>query len=306
MRTHSTPPISKKKYSLKVTFDIALVLSVFIYAYFASSYFNFSDQYVDWAKKYEDSLDIDELPIALLASSIALLWFAQRRIFETNQLINNNHALLKRVLEVQEEERKRIAQDLHDDMGQYLNAVKVQATSLLFEQSGTEFHANIVQRIVETTDHAYQSARNLMYALRPVALDELGLAAALEHLVQSWQTNANTAPMSEQKMYSIEIIGEIDQLGELVNIATFRIVQEALTNIAKHAKAKHIHIQVQKQAHQLQVKIIDDGVGFNPKQKSTGYGLLGMIERAEALNGSLEISSGKHNGTTVLLTLPQL
>lgn len=306
MRSHTTPSISKKKYSLKVAFDIALVLSVFIYAYFASSYFNFSDQYFDWAKKYEDSLDIDELPIALLASSIALLWFAQRRIFETNQLINNNHALLKRVLEVQEEERKRIAQDLHDDMGQYLNAVKVQATSLLFEQSGTESHANIVQRIVEITDHAYQSARNLMYALRPVALDELGLAAALEHLVQSWQTNANTAPMSEQKMFSIEIIGEIDQLGELVNIAIFRIVQEALTNIAKHAKAKHVHIQVQKHAHQLQVKIIDDGIGFNPKQKSTGYGLLGMIERAEALNGSLEISSGKHNGTTVLLTLPLL
>ena len=306
MYNKSTTPITKKKYSFRVAFDIALVLSVFVYAYFASSYFNFSDQYFDWAKKYEESLDIDELPMALLASCLALLWFAMRRIRETNLLINNNHALLKRVLEVQEEERKRIAQDLHDDMGQYLNAVKVQATSMLFEKYGTESHASIVQRIVETTEHAYQSARNLMYALRPVALDELGLAAALEHLVQSWQTTSNATPISEQKIFKIEILGEIDHLGEAVNISIFRIVQEALTNIAKHANAKKIHIQVQAQADKLLLRIVDDGVGFNTKQKSAGYGLLGMVERAEALNGTLEISSGKHNGTKILLTIPLL
>lgn len=298
--------ITKKRYSLRVALDIALVLSIFVYAYFASSYFNFSDQYFDWARKYEESLDIDELPIALLASSLALLWFAKRRIHETTLLINNNHALLKRVLEVQEEERKRIAQDLHDDMGQYLNAVKVQATSMLFEKSVTESHANIVQRIVETTDHAYQSARNLMYALRPVALDELGLAAALEHLVQSWQATSNAAPTSEQKIFSIEILGDIDHLGEAMNISIFRIVQEALTNIAKHANAKNVHIQVQTEPNRLLLRVVDDGVGFNTKKKSTGYGLLGMVERAEALNGTLEVSSNKHTGTTILLTIPLL
>jgi signal transduction histidine kinase len=302
MRKPTTIP-SKKKYSLKVAFDIALVLSVFAYAYFASSYFNFSDQYFDWAQKYEDSLDIDELPIALLASTIALLWFAKRRIHETNTLINNNHALLKRVIEIQEEERKRIAQDLHDDMGQYLNAVKVQATSLLLEKAGSDSHSIIVQRIVETTDHAYQSARNLMYALRPVALDELGLSAALEHLVQSWQTSINNGSISEKTVYKINFLGEINQLGETMNIAIFRIVQEALTNIAKHAKAKNVLIVMQNHSHQLELRIIDDGIGFNTKQKSKGYGLLGMIERAESLNGKLNVLSSK-NGTTILLTLP--
>lgn len=304
MHRKSTTYFTKKKYSFRVALDIALVLSIFVYTYFASSYFNFSDQYIDWAKKYEDSLDIDELPVALLASSLALLWFATRRIHETTLLISNNHALLKRVLEIQEEERKRIAQDLHDDMGQYLNAVKVQATSLLSESPGSESHKNMVHRIVDTADHAYQSARNLMHDLRPVALDELGLAAALENLVESWQMNANANQRSEKTNYEINITNNIDAFYEARNIAIFRILQEALTNISKHAQAKNIHILATKNTDTFEMNIIDDGIGFNTKQKSNGYGLLGMAERAEAQGGRLEIESNVNAGTKLKLTLP--
>lgn len=270
---------------------------IFFAVHTISSHYNFIDDYYSWARQYEQGVDIDELPSALIAGLLGLLWFAKRRINESRQLIKKNQSLLQRILEVQEVQRKSIARDLHDDLGQYLSAIKAQAVSLLAENSQPDTQ-QIAQRIIASADHAYAATNNLIRTLRPVGLDELGLSAALEHLVDSWQpslfadsiTGAEQAAFSATR-YQLNISGDIDGYSEKINIALFRVVQESLSNSAKHAQAQLMSIHVAAATGQVMLTIIDNGVGFDLNHPATGYGLLGMAERVEALGGSFEINS---------------
>jgi signal transduction histidine kinase len=288
------------QYWRKLIFDFVLVLLIFFVTYFISSYFNVSDHFFLWASNYEETLDIDELPIGLLASLGTLLWLSERRIYESNILMKQNHALLQRVLEVQETERKRIAQDLHDDLGQYLNAIKAQATSLLLDSASSVDTRMTAQRIAETADYSYQAARKMMHSLRPVALDELGLAAALEYLVESWSSVQGVS--DKLTKYQIKIHDNIDQFTEHINIGIFRIVQESLTNIAKHANASFVDISIVCFDNSLKLSIQDDGVGFDMSKPKKGYGLMGIAERAEALGGTLTINSSSE-GTVLIVSI---
>lgn len=294
-----------KHYLSKFLLDFAAVIITFVFTFSLSSFFNFSDQFFVWASQYEHSLDIDELPLALLACLFVLLWFLQQRNYELTQLMKQNHGLLQRILAVQEDERKRLAMDLHDDLGQYLNAIKVQATSLLTTHSTHEEFTKTASLIVSTADHAYQAARHMIHTLRPVALDELGLAAALEHLVNTWrQTNEYSQNTPSRTQYNLYIKGDIDHLNEPMNIAIFRIAQEALTNIAKYAQADQAKINITKTSEKITLDITDDGLGFDPNNNQKGYGLLGMQERAEAFNGEMKIASTLYEGTTVSIFFP--
>jgi len=300
MLKQSPYQMHKNHYVRKIVFDSLFVLSIFIFAYTISSYFSFSDQYFAWANAYEDSLDIDELPIALITSFASLLWLSHRRIHESSMLQAQNHALLQRVLEVQEDERKRIARDLHDDLGQYLIAVKAQASSLIADKNVSQETFNMAERIMFTADHAYHAARHMMHSLRPVALDTLGLSAALEHLVETWNNvQKNSIQVASTTQYSLCLVNNIDEFSEHINIAIFRIVQEALTNIAKHANAKHASIHVQYKNNTFILNIVDDGVGFEMNKKTNGYGLLGILERCEALGGELLVKSDIRIGTKI-------
>lgn len=295
---------TQKMYWRSIVLDSVWIPIAFLSAYAISSYFNFSEHYYSWARQYEQSIDIDELLPALLASLLTLLWFAKRRINESRILIKKNHALLQRVLEVQEGERKRIARDLHDDLGQYLSAIKAQAAGLLVDAGSSVDTQLTAKSITSSADHAYQTTHNLIRTLRPVALDDLGLSAALEHLLDTWRqistdTMQNVAKLdktSRPTNYQLHIHGDIDSYHETVNITVFRIVQEALTNIAKHARAQAVLIDIESKANSfnewyLTIAITDDGVGFDMSKRNAGYGLLGIAERVEALAGSLEISS---------------
>lgn len=295
---------TQKVYWRSLLIDSVWVPIAFISAYAISSYFNFSDNYYIWARQYEQGIDIDELLPALLASLVALLWFAKRRITESKIFIQKNHALLQRILEVQEDERKRIARDLHDDLGQYLSAIKAQAAGLLVDASNYADVQLTAISITSSADHAYQTTHNLIRTLRPVALDELGLSAALEHLLDIWRSISTEAMQSVSRKsitkpdktsppsnYQLHIHGNIDSYNETINITVFRIVQEALTNIAKHADAKVVDIEIENKANCLSIAITDDGMGFDITKKNSGYGLLGIAERVEALAGSMTISS---------------
>ena len=290
---------TQKMHSRSIALDSVWVPIAFLSAYAISSHFNFSDNYYIWARQYEQGLDIDELLPALLASLVALLWFAKRRINESKILIKKNHALLQRILEVQEDERKRIARDLHDDLGQYLSAIKAQAAGLLVDASSSVDVQLTAKSITLSADHAYHTTHNLIRTLRPVALDDLGLSAALEHLLDTWrsistetmQSVARLDKTSQPTNYQLHIHGDIDSYHEAVNITVFRIVQEALTNIAKHARAQAVLIDIESKANYLTIAITDDGVGFDVSKKNSGYGLLGIAERVEALAGCMEINS---------------
>jgi signal transduction histidine kinase len=290
---------TQKMHSRSIALDSVWVPIAFLSAYAISSHFNFSDNYYIWARQYEQGLDIDELLPALLASLVALLWFAKRRINESKILIKKNHALLQRILEVQEDERKRIARDLHDDLGQYLSAIKAQSNSLLIDASSSADVQLTAKSITSSADHAYDATRNMIHSLRPVALDDLGLSAALEHLLDTWRSISTETMQSVARLdknsrptnYQLHIHGDIDSYHETVNITVFRIVQEALTNIAKHARAQAVLIDIESKANYLTIAITDDGVGFDISKQNSGYGLLGIAERVEALAGNMEISS---------------
>lgn len=294
-QAHQTKHINaQNRYWRGIALDLAYVPAAFVCTYALSSYFNFSEHYYVWARQYENNLDIDELLPAVLASLLALLWFAKRLIDASKLLIQKNHALLQRILEVQEDERKRIARDLHDDLGQYLSAIKAQAASLLVDTNSSAEAQLTAKSIISSANHAYHATHNLICALRPVALDDLGLSAALENFIDTWrQINSLTLQndTSCQVNYQLHIHGDIDRYNETTNIAIFRIVQEALTNIAKHACAQTVLVTIESRAQYLTITITDDGIGFDTYKQTTGYGLLGMAERVEALAGSIKINS---------------
>lgn len=295
---------NSKQHWKQVLSDFGLVTIALCVAFAISSYFNVSDRFYQWAMQYEESWDIDELPLVLLVYFAGLLWFANRRMNESRRLIKQNHALLQRILTVQETERKRLAQDLHDELGQYLNAIKVQATSLLGESKISAETAKTSHLIVKTAEHGYQSARHMMQSLRPVALDECGLSAAIEHLVETWRHTQRQSPKHLQSCYSLAIRENIDQFDETLNIAVFRIIQEALNNIAKHANANLVDVALNIHKDHLMIQCQDNGIGFNTESTSPGYGLIGIRERTEALHGQLTITSAPNEGTTILVLIP--
>ena len=211
-------------------------------------------------------------------------------------MIKRNQSLLNRVIQVQEEERKRIAHDLHDDLGQYINAIKTQA-AILSAHETIEVQV-LSTKIMSNADHAFNSAKHLITSLRPLALDELGLAVALQYLIDTWQTNTE----NKTKVHFV-INDDIDHLNEQTSMIIFRVIQEALTNIAKHANAKNVYISISYLINILTVKIIDDGNGFDIHQKTFGLGLIGIGERIEMLNGKLKIHSALNKGTEISIQI---
>jgi len=205
--------------------------------------------------------------------------------------------LLEKVIATQEDERRRIARELHDSTSQNL-------TSLIVGLRVMETNCAQCASISKATDlrdvasKTLDEVHDLSMRLRPRVLDDLGLSAALERLVSEWQTR-----------YKIPVDVAI-QLGERlpgeVETAIYRIVQETLTNIARHAQAKSASILVERHGDMVRAIVEDDGIGFdiNANHGERHLGLLGMRERAEFLHGALTIESSHENGTSVFIEIP--
>ena len=207
--------------------------------------------------------------------------------------------LSAKVLAAQETERRRIAHELHDELGQALTAIKInlQAEEQLSHAGGEGLQADNI-RIVES---ALQQVRSLALALRPSMLDDLGLVPALRWLIE--QTGSRHG-------LQMELLApqHLRRLPPDLETAVFRIVQEALTNIVRHAQARHVHIDIRFESpDQLQVQVRDDGVGFDVaamrRRASEGnsIGVLGMQERAMLVGGQLTITSAPGQGCTLTI-----
>ncbi len=206
------------------------------------------------------------------------------------------------ILHAQERERKRIARELHDETSQVLTSLLISLK--LLEESVSDDGAR--ERINETRALAHQTlrtVRSLSIDLRPSALDDLGLLPALRWYIKEFQKKC---------ALDVEFVasGLEDRLSPEMETATYRIVQEALTNIAKHAQARHVFVSVDEDGAHLRVRVRDDGRGFDAQAvlrtpwQDRGLGLAGMLERASLLNGSVQISSQPDSGSTIDLTLP--
>jgi len=215
-----------------------------------------------------------------------------------------SHARLRnlaaRLQEVREEERTSIAREIHDELGQALTAIKLDLAWLRDHVPATppdlRERAQGTVAYVETT---LATARRLSGQLRPAILDQLGLEAALESLGREWAQRSGCE-------CSLDV--EADDLGldAKRDTAVYRIVQEALTNVARHAAATRVEIRLRARPHELTVEVEDDGRGIRPEAVGAGdsFGLIGMRERAHALGGEVTIGSGDGGGTLVVLRLP--
>ena len=201
---------------------------------------------------------------------------------------------------VQEEERRSLARELHDELGQCLNAIKLDAVAIRDASHGLqpEIEASATA-IVELSGHVYDVVRGIMQRLRPAALDALGLHDAVAHLVGQWQrrNRGGGLPASPPS-------GDLSGLGEVMNITVYRLVQECLTNVAKHADAAHVTVSLERPGAEVVVAVLDDGRGMDLQAKRTGLGLVGLRERVEALRGRLHLTSEPGKGLEVRAWLP--
>jgi signal transduction histidine kinase len=204
---------------------------------------------------------------------------------------------LRRVVEAQELERRRLARELHDETGQALTSILL-GLKALEERTGDEASRAATQELRELVVSTLQDVRRLAVELRPTALDDFGLVAALERL---------TASFAEQTGISVDFETALadERLPEEVETALYRIVQESLTNVVKHARARRVSILLARKEGSVKAVVEDDGRGFDPaEQAGDGFGLVGMSERLALLGGRLEVESDADAGTTIAAEVP--
>lgn len=217
------------------------------------------------------------------------------------QLLAERQKLAVKLINVQEEERRYLARELHDEFGQCLAAINAVAASIAqtAEQQCPTL-VNDAEHIGRITRHMLDNVRDLLKRLRPAELDELGLAASLNSLVSGW--NARSGGKCQ---YRLNIIGTCALLPEPLTITLFRIIQECLTNIAKHASAANANITLTITADTVKLAVKDDGSATNlPFADNAGIGLLGIRERVTALDGRLILAMAVPHGLIVEVHLP--
>jgi signal transduction histidine kinase len=199
-------------------------------------------------------------------------------------------ALSRRLLEQQEHERASLARELHDQLGQSLVALLLNLHAIKDELSPAS--SARVPESMRAIEIMIQQVQTLAFELRPSALDELGLVGALRLLVARHGERTGVRASFTATPEDVRAPAEVET-------ACFRIVQEALSNVARHARARHVEVTLTAQGVALEVAVRDDGVGFDVERRRTGLGLVGMSERAELAGGRLDIESAPGAGTTL-------
>lgn len=221
---------------------------------------------------------------------------AERRLEENRQL---THLIQRHI----EEERRNLARELHDELGQYVTAIKTFAVAIgnKTRQQMPDIDSN-AQTIVAAANHIYDGMHNIIRQLRPGALDNLGLKETLRDAVAEWQRQ------NPELRFSLEFFGDLGHLGESLSINLYRIVQEAVTNALRYSDATQVDIVLaQDENGDLRLSIQDNGVGMNlcKVDQTRHFGLLGMRERVQALHGQFELDSQLGEGTCIRVTVPK-
>lgn len=207
--------------------------------------------------------------------------------------------LAQQALAIREEERRHLAHELHDGLGQSISAIKALAVSIARKAVGEGGIAGSASMIADVSTNMYDQVRSMMARLRPSILDELGLISALASMIDDWNAH------HEDLFCSFEHTGEVPALSADAAINVFRIVQEALTNVVRHAQASTVAVRLRSGDEALLLDIEDDGRGFEPAAVRRGLGLLGIEERVRAMGGSLSLATAPGRGTKFAIAIPQ-
>jgi two-component system sensor histidine kinase UhpB len=295
--------------------DLLLVGLATLAAYGLSIGFELHERYFGWLARYEH-WEADEIPLSLLVLACGMAWYAFRRRHEVQvalgereqaqrqagELLEHNRALAQGLIALQESERAALARELHDEMGQRCTALRIETAVL--RQCAADDRAGMLAAAARADASAqalYQSVRELLQRLRPAQLDELGLVPALQALCEGWELRSGLACIFLHE--GLDEAGH-DDLPDAVEVAVYRIAQEALTNALRHAHATTFRLRLVRSGAVLQLEASDDGCGMDPGVPRRGLGLLGARERAAALGGTLTLGSAPGQGVRLTLRLP--
>jgi signal transduction histidine kinase len=220
----------------------------------------------------------------------------QRKEIEESQ--NNLRRLSNRLVQAQEGERRHLSRELHDEVGQTMTALGFELGNLedIRDSDPVAFHRQL-EELKRLNADAMRAIRDLAMGLRPSMLDDIGLEAALKW--QGREFSRHTGVPAR-----VEVDGSLDDLSDAQRTCMYRVVQEALTNCARHARADNVVVSVKSTESGVEVVVTDDGVGFEPRLSRGGLGLLGIRERVQALSGHVEMFSERMKGTTIRVWLP--
>jgi signal transduction histidine kinase len=250
------------------------------------------------SKGEPDFFNSEHLRLAEAMSSQASVAVENAILFEQMQASGlRMQALSRRLVDVQESERRHIARELHDEAGQALASLRYGLRLLEREIDSGESVSERIAELMEGTNAVIDGLHRLAADLRPASLDHLGLEAALRQYLRSSASKLGLEVRYKARGFTGK------RLSTVVETALYRVVQEAMTNVVRHARATRVDVLVEHRGDRVMVMIEDDGVGFEPEQVQRGdhFGLLGLQERAEALGGTLTIESAPGDGTTIVV-----
>jgi two-component system sensor histidine kinase UhpB len=224
---------------------------------------------------------------------------------ELGRMTEQNRRLTGELLTLQEQERGDIARDLHDEVGPFLFAINIDAANIAraVETGRSEEVPRHLRSIGDAVVHMQRQVRDMLGRLRPIGLEEFGLAAAIGNLVEFWRRR------HPEIDYSVDIGDEIESFGEAIDRVIYRIVQEGLSNAIRHGQPAHVSVSVASRPEAagspgaIVVCVADDGGGID-SGGSLGYGLIGMSERVKAVGGQFGIDNRRGQGLTVTALLP--
>ena len=247
--------------------------------------------------KYRLQLQRDAGLLELSQQHTKLEVMVAKRTAELQLQSDENTNLAQQLIRVQEDQIHHIARELHDEFGQTLTAIKINA-HILEQAQTTELVGTYAQDITSQADALYATMRDMIQRLRPEALDEFGLKAAVEQCMIAFHLDEQNIDLA------LTIDDSVNDLEEIYSIASYRIVQELVNNAVKHAQLSWLKVHLTITDQHMYITVEDNGVGFDPIQKKLGFGLSGVDERARSLGGVVDINTAIGKGVSVCVSMP--
>jgi len=245
---------------------------------------------------------IDPKNKKIIGDIVSIRDISEKLIAKKSQLqLEKNRQLTTIIQDHIEDERRSLARELHDELGQYVSAIKIFAQSITNRSKGKD---NDIQEsslsVTAAANQIYDGMHNIIRKLRPGSLDNLGLKDTLKDLVATWKKQHKTLDIG------LRVDADLDNLGEAININVYRIIQEAMNNCVKHADASRVNILIEIKNKNLYLEFADNGVGFNKSilSKTKQFGLVGIQERVNSLRGKFELITEKNKGTILKFYIP--